>query len=52
MSLIPTPDEARKVREEIIQLQQWIAKFDERYEKVNTLKYHLFQVRQDLEKLM
>lgn len=52
MNLIPTKEEAHKVREDIIQMQQWISKFDEQYEKVNNLKHHLYQVRQDLEKLI
>jgi len=52
MNIIPTKEEADKVRHEIMQLQQWVATFSENDQRINNLKFHLHQVRADLEKLI
>lgn len=52
MIVLPTKEEADKVRHEIIQLQQWVATFTENDQRISNLKFHLHQVRIDLEKLI
>ena len=51
-TIIPSANGARKVREDVIQMQQWLSQFSDDDERVKSLRMHLNHVRQDLEHLM